>query len=135
MPLSGTSRCTSFVLAIAIVCSPLVIAQKSQTATGPKYDAGTETKIKGTIEEVKLPAKGAEIAYLLVKTGTDTIEVYLCPKSFLDDIGASFTKGDVIDITGSKVKEGDGDIILARELVKGTDTLVFRDAKGNPVWS
>jgi hypothetical protein len=25
-------------------------------------------------------------------------------------------------------------MILARELVKGTDTLMFRDDKGQPVW-
>lgn len=25
-------------------------------------------------------------------------------------------------------------VILARELVKGTDTLQFRDDKGNPLW-
>ena len=34
-----------------------------------------------------------------------------------------------------KVKEGEADMILAREVVKGTDTLVLRDAKGVPVWS
>jgi len=26
------------------------------------------------------------------------------------------------------------EIILAREMVKGTDTLMFRDGKGNPEW-
>jgi hypothetical protein len=61
--------------------------------------------------------------------------VYLCPKSFLDDMGVSFGKGDEIALTGSKIKWGESDLILAREVVKGTDTLVLRDAKGNPVWS
>ena len=37
-------------------------------------------------------------------------------------------------MTGSKVKQDTSDIILARELVKGTDTLMFRDGKGKPVW-
>jgi hypothetical protein len=26
-------------------------------------------------------------------------------------------------------------MVLAREVVKGTDTLVLRDQKGNPVWN
>ena len=104
---------------------------------GPKYDPATEAKLKGTIEELKLPPKGEEksVAYLTIKSGTDTIELYLCPKSYMDEMGVSFEKGDEITFTGSKVKEGDADLVLAREVVKGTDTLVLRDDKGNPVWN
>jgi len=92
--------------------------------------------MKGTVEEVKLPLKGSEkeTAHLLVKIGTDTADVYLCPKFFLEDMGVSFSKGDEIALTGSKIKLGEADLILAREVVKGTDTLVLRDDKGNPVW-
>ena len=114
-------------------------AQKSQptAASPPKYDLHTETKIKGTIDEVKLPPKGSEkeIAHLLVKEGTNSMDVYLCPKSFFDDMGMSFAKGDEISITGSKVKQGETDLILVREIVKGNDTFALRDGKGDPVWS
>jgi hypothetical protein len=50
-------------------------------------------------------------------------------------MGVSFSKGDEIALTGSKVKQREADLILAREVVKGSDTLVLRDDKGNPVWS
>jgi hypothetical protein len=122
---------------VAIFCTLPLIAQKTQEPTPPKYDLHTETKMKATVEEVKLPPKGneKEIAHLLVKTGSDTSDVYLCPRSFLDDMGVSFNKGDEIGLTGSKVKQGEADLILAREVVKGTDTLLLRDDKGNPVWS
>ena len=50
-------------------------------------------------------------------------------------MGISFSKGDEIAVTGSKVKQEAGDVILARELVRGTDTLVLRDDKGAPVWN
>jgi hypothetical protein len=63
------------------------------------------------------------------------IDVYLCPKSFLDDMGMSLTKGDEIALTGSKVKAEGADLILVREVVKGNDTVVLRDGKGDPVWS
>jgi len=49
-------------------------------------------------------------------------------------MGITFTKGDAITITGAKVKQQESEVILARELVKGQDTLLFRDDKGNPVW-
>lgn len=54
---------------------------------------------------------------------------------FLDDMGISFKKGDDIALTGSKVKQDAADIILAREIVKGTATLVLRDNKGTPIWN
>lgn len=137
MPRFAVPNHKSWVLAIAILLTLPLAAQKAQVANRPKYDFATETKMKGTVEEVKLPPTGREkeIAHLVLKTGADTIDVYLCPKSFLDDMGISFTKGDEISLTGSKVKQGDVELILAREVVKGTETLVFRDAKGNPVWS
>jgi hypothetical protein len=123
--------------AIVLLGTLPLVAQKAQETRPPKYDVHTETKMKGTVEDVKLPPKGSEkeTAHLLVKTGTDTVDVYLCPKSFLDDMGVSFSKGDEITLTGSKVKQGEADLVLAREVLKGTDTLVLRDEKGNPIWS
>jgi hypothetical protein len=115
------------------LCASLCIAQSK----APKYDPSTEAKLKGTVEELKLPPKGSEreVAHLTIKNGTDTFDIYLCPKSFMDDMGVTFLKGDEIAFTGSKVKQGEGEMILAREVVKGTDTLILRDDKGNPVWS
>jgi len=72
--------------------------------------------------------------HLLVKNGTDTVDKYLCPKSFLDDMGMQFSKGDELAFIGSKVKQDGADLILAREVVKGNDTFVLRDEKGGPVW-
>ena len=124
---------------LALFCPLPVIAQKAQgnDASAPKYDPHTETKMKGTVEEVKLPPKGSEkeILHLLVKNGTEPVDVYLCPKSFLEEMGVGFSKGDEIAVTGSKVKQDGADLVLAREVVKGNDTLVLRDDKGNPVWN
>jgi hypothetical protein len=124
-------RRKTMLIAIALVCALPVLGEKT---TGPKYDTTTESKMKGTVEEVKLPDNKKEIAHLSVKVGADTVDVYLCPKSFLDDMGVSFSKGEELSLTGSKVKQGDAEMILAREIVKGTDTVVLRDEKGSPVW-
>jgi hypothetical protein len=119
-------------ISTAILLSTASFAQNG----APKYDTSTETKIKGTIEDLKIPEKGheKEIVHLTMKNGEETVDIYLCPKSFMDDMGISFSKGDEITFTGSKVKQGDADMMLAREIVKGQDTLVFRDDKGKPVW-
>jgi hypothetical protein len=133
----SASRCLNRIFfpvaTLAFVWSALLSAQ-----TGPpKYDLHTETKMKGTVEEVKLPPKGNEkdVVHLMMKNGEDIVDLYFCPKSFMDDMGVNFSKGDELAFTGSKVKYGGADLILAREVVKGSDTLVLRDEKGNPVWN
>jgi len=130
----GIAPFVVFLTLFLVIC---VHAQKAAKPTPPKYDLQTETKIKATIEEVKLPPKGSEkeIAHLLLKSGADTLDVYLCPKSFMDDMGMDFSKGDEISLTGSKVKDGDAELVLAREVVKGNNSFVLRDGKGEPVWS
>lgn len=136
---SRSYRIVFLVAFLALFFVPTASGQKSQTnaASLPKYDLHTEAKMKGTVEELKLPPKGSEkeVAHLLVKNGTDSMDVYLCPKSFFDDMGMGFSKGDEIVLTGSKVKQGEVDLVLAREVVKGNDTFVLRDAKGEPVWN
>jgi len=89
MPHSSESSRKSILLVIALVCALPLIAEKPQETHRPKYDLSTESKMKATVQEVKLPAKGSEkeIAHLLVKIGTDIFDVYLCPKAFLDDMG------------------------------------------------
>jgi hypothetical protein len=123
---------------VAIVVGPTAGAQKKQPngPNAPKYDLQTEAKIKATVEEVKLPPKGSEkeIVHLQVKDGANSIDVYLCPKTFFDDMGMSFAKEDEISMTGAKAKQGDADVFLVREIAKRTDTFTLRDGKGEPVW-
>ena len=106
----------------------------------PKYDAATETTIKGTVGELKLvpPTGGKSIAYLVTKTGPDkekdAVEIFLCPKSFLDQMGISFTADEKVEVKGSKVKKDGVDLILAREMVKSGETVTFRFPDGKPAW-
>jgi len=118
-------------------CTGPGVSQKAPDDGGlPKYDLRTETKIKGVVDAVNLLSVGTrkDFTELVIKTGDDSSHIYLCPKPFEEEMGISFTKGDQIAVTGSKVKQDTADVILARELVKGSDTLMFRDDKGKPVW-
>lgn len=105
-----------------------------------KYDRATETTVKGTVGELRLlPPSGPKVlAYLVTKTGPDkdkdSVQIFLCPKSFLDEMGIVFKADEAIQVTGSKVKFDGADLILARELVKGGETLTFRFPDGKPAW-
>jgi hypothetical protein len=122
-----------------LLCVTPGLSQKTPTEgnnTLPKYDLHTETKTKGVIDEVNVLSVGTrkDFTELIIKSGDDKLHIYVCPKPFQEEMGISFTKGDQVAVTGSKIKQDAADVILARELVKGTDTLLFRDDKGNPVW-
>ena len=121
-----------------VLCLSPALSQRAQPDDGtlPKYDLHTETKTKEVVDEVKLLPLGTrkDFTELIIKSGDDKVHIYVCPKPFQEEIGISFSKGDEIAVTGSKVKQETLDVILARELVKGTDTLQFREDKGKPVW-
>lgn len=126
-------------LRAAIIPSLIVVSALAQKAPAPpKYDLQTESKIKAVVQELKLPAapNTKDNVHLLVKSGEEPLDVTLCPKSFLDDMGVSFAKGDEISLTISKIKqEGAPDLILAREITKSEDKLILRDDKGVPAWN
>ena len=114
----------------------VLIAAVSLAQAPPKYDPATETKLKGTVEELKYipPSGGKPVAYLVIKSGADTLQVFLCPKTFLDQMGTTFKPQDKVEVTGSKVKQGGEDLILAREVDKGDDMLTLRFKDGKPAW-
>lgn len=124
-------------LALLLFAAAPAPAQKNAAPPQPKYDSQSEMKFKGSVAEIKVPPKESprEVVHMLLKNGNDLMDVYLCPSAYLDDMGVTFHPGDEVSLTGSKIKQDASDLILAREVVKSTDTLVLRDDKGNPVWS
>ena len=131
MTLRGPMRQNLLTLAAITLLVPCALSQAA-----PKYDAATETKLKGTVEELKLdpPTGGKPVAYLMVKSGEDKVKVFLGPKSFLDEMGVTFVGGEDVQVTGSKIKQDGADVILAREVVKSGDTLTLRFNDGQPAW-
>ena len=100
-----------------LVCVTPGLSQMAQPDEGslPKYDLHTETKTKGLIDEVNLLSVGTrkDFTELIIKSGDDKVHIYVCPKPFLEEMGMSFSKGDQVAVT---------------------ETLLFRDDKGSPVW-
>jgi hypothetical protein len=137
LPRNATKVLSRIPLFLLLLVTP-GFSQKAQTDDHslPKYDLHTEMKTKGVVDEVNVLPLGArkDFIELIIKIGDDKAHIYVCPKTFQEEMGISFSKGDEIAVTGSKVKQDTSDVTLAREIVKGTDTLMFRDDKGNPAW-
>jgi hypothetical protein len=101
------------------------------------YDPSTETTVKGTVDEVlqQTGRHGFSGTHLVLKTDSENVTVHVGPSSYISAQGFSFAKGDALAVTGSKVKMGDQDVLLAREIKKNGKVLTLRDAQGFPKWS
>ena len=130
---------------LMIAAAVLTLAAASALAQGGRgqgagrmYNPATETTVKGTVEGVRQvsgPGGGPGGTHLILKTDKETLEVRLGPTTFLEKEKFTFAKGDQIEVTGSKVKIGGAEALIAREVKKDGKTLTLRDAQGVPAWS
>lgn len=128
----------AFVWLVCLALAALAIAQApSASPTFPRYDAATETTVTGAIEAVNQVKgrHGWSGTHVLLKTDKESIDVHVGPSWFLTEKKMTLAKGDEITVTGSRVKYEGADAIIARQLKKGEQSLVLRDAQGLPVWS
>lgn len=102
------------------------------------YDVTTETTVTGTIDEVRTiePTGGAMGGvHLIVNTPSGLAEVHVGPAWFVSSKNITFAKDDALTIVGSTTKMAGKDVVIAREITRGSQTLTLRDAKGLPLWS
>ena len=126
------------ILLMVLSMSWMAAAQKSSNESVPKYDKSTEAVFKGTVEDVKdrdCPVSGGKGSHLTLKTADgSTIEVHLALTKFVNQYELVFHKGDVLEVTGVKVKFEGVDTIFARKIKHGEDEFLFRDGDGKPLW-
>lgn len=103
----------------------------------PRYNVASETKIVGTIQEVRqfwCPVNGDEGAHFMVKTGNGVLEVHVAPRRFIEGNGLKFNVGDQIEVVGSMVIYEAHDAMIARKITRGSETFAFREPSGRPLW-
>ena len=135
---------TLALVALALIV-PWAIAQANQgmgQGQGMHYDPSTVVTLKGTVQEVQqgtAPAgrqqMGGMGVHLILKTEKETETILVGPQGFLTQNNFSFSNGDEIEVTGSRVKYGTSEAIIAREIKKGDKTLTLRNEQGVPAWS
>ena len=137
-----TSRIITVILAfVALVLTvpTVAAAQKSQPGVAvPKYDRAAEATFKGTVEEVRdrqCPVSGGMGSHLILRLSpSTTLEVHLASTKFVKAYDLVFNKGDEVTVVGTKVQFEGVETIFAREVTRGSETFVFRDKDGTPIW-
>jgi len=129
-------------LILSLLVGMLGMAAQAQMGPGTgkhmsNYDPKSEVTLSGTVDRVTQPngQGGWYGTHLFVKGDNALIEVHVGPTDYITSQQFSFATGDVVEVTGSKVKMQDNDVLLAREIKKDGKTLVLRNAQGKPNWS
>jgi hypothetical protein len=128
---------TSLILATLLVAclAGTALAQVGSSARRI-YDPNTETTVKGTVEKVtEIGDQGWTGTHLTLRTNEQKYDVHVGPSAYVAKSGFTFSAGNQIEVTGSKLKFGGADAIVAREIKKDGKVLTLRDRRGIPSWS
>lgn len=103
------------------------------------YNPATVEKLSGEITNLEAAERDCCMGnhhgtHITLKTGKETLTVYLGPADFIKD-KITLAKGDKIDVTGSRITDGKDAGIIAKEVKKGTVTAVLRKDDGTPLWA
>jgi hypothetical protein len=105
-----------------------------------RYDPATEMTLCGTVAEAgevdcSGGPPGMKGTHFTLKSGEQSFDVHLGPTNYLADRKFASGKGEQVVVTGSKVRQGGAEMILAREVKSGEQTITLRDSLGIPAWS
>jgi hypothetical protein len=101
------------------------------------YNAAAEVTLRGVVEDVQdfyCPVSGDEGTHLIVATATGKVRVHVAPTRFLSGQRWSFSRGDQVEVVGSRIIYQGHEALIARTIARGPDTVALRTANGSPLW-
>ena len=102
-----------------------------------RYNASSEQTVRGTVTEVRdfyCPISGHEGTHLILATGNETVEVHVAPVKFLATQKWGFSRGELVQVSGSRILFHGHEALIARTIVRDRQTVALRDARGKPMW-
>jgi hypothetical protein len=130
-------RMLKILTVVAFILVVVLILGNGAKQRAPKYNAATEVKVEGVVQEVQqfwCPINGDEGTHLMLKTDNGILQVHVAPRRFLEGNGVTFNKGDQIAVVGSTVRYEGHDAMIARKITRGDQTFAFRQPDGRPLW-
>ena len=126
-------------LLLALASAP-ALADSTAAAGKPakaKFDPATVVTVTGKVlgEQRVDSGKGIKAVRLVIKVGDEQVSVQLGPDSFVDGQKTRFVAGDEVTVKGSKFTYSNKYGLIAQAVTRGTETVVFRSAKGKPAWN
>jgi hypothetical protein len=103
----------------------------------PAYNAAAEVRISGVVAETReffCPISDDQGLHLVLRTDQSVLLVHVAPSRFLRAQGFQFRPGEHVEVVGTRVNYQQQDALLAREITRGNEALIFRDHQGRPLW-
>jgi hypothetical protein len=98
------------------------------------YDPATEISVTGVVTEVSdfaCPVSEGEVGnHLMLKAADRTIQVHLAPSRIMRGQHLVFERGEQLTVVGSQVRTLGKNDLIAREISRGNETIIFRDPTG-----
>ncbi|HMD30759.1 MAG TPA: hypothetical protein VKG84_02535 [Candidatus Acidoferrales bacterium] len=124
--------------AAALSAPPALAQSQAETATAavPRvYDVSREVVLRGTISQVvSQPAAGLPRGFhVLLSTAQGTVDVHLGPYLGRSPAAKRLITGAAIQVTGVTTHFEAGDVLLARIVLVGDQTITVRNENGMPL--
>ncbi len=118
-------------LAVVLVVVFSFLANRPQPK--PTYNVATETRMQGSVqqlEEFNCPVTEDRGLHFVLKTDDGPVMVHVGVSRKLRTKNIRFTVGDQVEVLGSKIRYQGSESIIAREITRGGETFILRDASG-----
>lgn len=105
---------------------------------GRLFDTKTMATVTGEVLEMKqifMTDKKVQCTHLLLLTKNDTLNVHLGPMWYVDQQDLKIKVNDTLEITGSQVTYEGHPVLVASRIVRGKESMNFRNSDGYPFWS
>jgi hypothetical protein len=120
------------VIAVLLVAFGVKMRPADQAATA--YNPAAETSLTGTVREIDdftCPVAESEVGrHLWLQTAGGVVRVHLAPSRILRGQHIDFSPGERIQVIGAKARVQGADDLIAREIVRGQESFIFRDHQG-----
>ena len=98
------------------------------------YNATNEVAVKGVVQQIQefaCPVGEGEMGtHLMLKTDNGVLQVHLAPARIMRSQNLTFAPGDQIEVVGAKIRLQGQDGLIAREIIRGNESFIFRDPQG-----
>ena len=125
---------STVVIAVLLVAFGVKINSRPADPAAAAYNPAAETSLTGTVRETNdftCPVAESEVGrHLWLQTPGGAVRVHLAPSRILRSQHIDFSPGERIQVIGARARVQGADDLIAREIVRGDESFIFRDHQG-----
>ncbi len=122
------------VIAVLLLVSGVTFERAVPSQGAALYNPANEVVLRGVVQETQdfaCPVSEGEVgSHLMLQTADGVVQVHLAPGRIMRSQNISFVRGEQVAVVGSRIRFRGKNDLIAREITRGNESLVFRDHAG-----